>query len=150
MDRTLLEKPTRQQQPQAADNGDQVGELVAEHEQQQFNDLEIEKRKPPVRVRFNPPIEYDGKQFSELVFDFDSMTGRDFVRCERKFLALYKPVTKNEVPFPQMNPLYHEIILGELAGVPHTMIEKLERRYYVPLRTEALKACGSSPDEKEA
>jgi hypothetical protein len=34
--------------------------------------------------------------------------------------------------------------------MPYPLIQKLERRYYVPLRTEALKACGSSPDEKEA
>lgn len=115
--------------------------------QPEYRELGIEPRKPPVRVKFNPPIEFDGQTYKELTFDFDSMTGKDFVRAERTFQKLYK-ADKNEVPMPEMKHLYHDLILAHLADVSYLLIQNLERRYYVPLRTEALKACGSSPDEE--
>jgi hypothetical protein len=113
----------------------------------EYRDLTIEPRKPPVRVRFNPPIEFDGKTYKELTFDFDSMTGKDFIRAERTFQRLFK-ADKNEIAMPEMKHLYHDLILAHLADVSYLLIQNLERRYYVPLRTEALKACGSSPDEE--
>ena len=76
------------------------------------------------------------------------MTGKDFIRAERQFQALYKP-SKNEVAMPELKHLYHNIICANLAGVSYFLIQNLERRYYVPLRTEALKACGSSPEEDQ-
>jgi hypothetical protein len=115
--------------------------------QPEFRDLQIEPRKPPVRVRFNPPIEFDGKRYDELTFDFDAMTGKDFIRAERTFQRLFK-ADKNEIAMPEMKHLYHDLILAHLADVSYLLIQNLERRYYVPLRTEALKACGSSPDEE--
>jgi hypothetical protein len=115
--------------------------------QPEFRDLQIEERKPPVRVRFNPPIEFDGKKYTELTFDFDAMTGKDFIRAERTFQRLFK-ADKNEIAMPEMKHLYHDLILAHLADVSYLFIQNLERRYYVPLRTEALKACGSSPDEE--
>lgn len=118
-------------------------------EQPQFRELGIEPRKPPLRVRFDPPIQFEGTSYSELTFDFDAMTGKDFIRAERTFQRLYK-ADKNEVAMPELKHLYHDLILAHLADVSYLLIQSLERRYYVPLRTEALKACGSSPDEKEA
>jgi hypothetical protein len=145
MDNNLLEKIDQSRRvPEIPEN---VEEVMAE-EQPAYRDLEIEPRKPPVRVRFNPPFSYDGQEYKELIFDFDALTGRDFIRLERKFQALYKPQKNEGVVMPEMKHLFHDLILGELAGVPHTMIDKLERRYYVPLRTEALKACGSSTEEE--
>jgi hypothetical protein len=149
MDRTLLEqKKPAGDQPAVLEHGSTTNndaeDVIVETD---FRDLEIEKRKPPVRVRFNPPIVFEGKTYTELTFDFDSMTGKDFVRAERTFQRLYK-ADKNEMPMPELKHLYHDLILAHLADVSYVMIQSLERRYYVPLRTEALKACGSSPEEK--
>jgi hypothetical protein len=117
-------------------------------EQPQFRDLILEPRKPALRVKFEKPLQYDGETYHELIFDFDSMTGKDFIRAERDFQKLYK-ADKNEMPMPELKHLYHDLILAHLANVSYLLIQKLERRYYVPLRTEALKACGSSPDEEK-
>ena len=155
MDRTLLEQETRQpvgDEPPVLEHGSTTNndaEDVIVEEQPQFRDLAIEARKPPVRVRFNPPIQFEGKTYTELTFDFDSMIGKDFIRAERTFQRLYK-ADKNEMPLPEMKHLYHDLILAHLADVSYLLIQSLERRYYVPLRTEALKACGSSPDEEKA
>jgi hypothetical protein len=113
----------------------------------QYREFDIEQRKPPFRMTFKPPFKFDGQEYHELIFDFDSMTGKDFIRAERTFQALYKP-GKNEIAMPELKHLYHNIICANLAGVSHFAIQNLERRYYVALRQEALKACGSSPEEE--
>jgi hypothetical protein len=122
-----------------------------------YRDIEIEPAKPPVRIKFDPAVEYDGQSYDELIFDFDRMIGKDFQRCEREFTRLYKP-DRDETPLPELKPLYHAIILAHAgyrpnerpgSGVPLGLIQKLPRRYYTPLRLEALKACGSSPEEEK-
>jgi hypothetical protein len=75
------------------------------------------------------------------------MIGKDFQRAEREFQKLYK-ADRDEMPLPEMKHLYHAIIASHLANVPLGLILKLPRRVYVPLRTEVLKACGSSPEEE--
>jgi hypothetical protein len=151
MDPKLLEqdrRPVATAEPRPSN--DQVhahNEVVEEHEQQ-FRDLAIEPAKPPLRVKLVPPVEYDGKQYNELILDFDAMIGKDFQRAEREFQKLYK-ADKNEMPMPELKHLYHCIIASHLANVPLGVIFKLPRRYYTPLRTEVLKACGSSPDEEK-
>jgi hypothetical protein len=113
----------------------------------QFQELIIDPPKPPVRVKFDPPFKFDGESYTELIFDFDSMRGKDFIRAERTFQRLYK-ADKGEVPMPEMKHLFHDLILAHLANVSYLLIQNLPRRYYVPLRTQALKACGSSQDEE--
>ena len=94
-------------------------------------------------------MEYDGQSYSELILDFDSMVGKDFHRAEREFTRLYK-ADRNEMPLPELKGLYHSILASHLADVPLGLILKLPRRYYTPLRTEVLKACGSSLEEEKA
>jgi len=144
----------REQQRVTSDNGggetspvDRLG--AAENEQQHYRDLQIEAPQPALRVRLDEPVEYDGQQYSELILDFDAMIGKDFLRAEREFTRQYK-AEKNEIAMPEMKHLYHNIIAAHLAKVPLGLIWKLPRRYYVPLRTEVLKACGSAPDEEKA
>ena len=94
-------------------------------------------------------MEFDGKPYSELVFDFDSMIGKDFHRIERTFYKTYK-ADRNEVVLPEMRQLYHNLVAADVAKVPLGLIVKLPRRYYVAVRNEAVKACGSSPEEEKA
>jgi hypothetical protein len=124
-------------------------EVVTVESSGQFRELQVETARPPLRMRLTPPIEYDGEKFSEMIFDFDAMTAKDFERAEREFTHMYKP-ERNEITLPEMKHLYHEIIAAHRADVPLGVIRKLPRRFYVPLRTEVLKACGSSPEEEKA
>ena len=77
-----------------------------------------------MRVRFTPPIVFEGKTYTELTFDFDSMTGKDFVRAERTFQRLYKADKNemrdagNEAPLSRSDP-------RALADVSYVMIQKL-------------------------
>lgn len=127
-----------------------VEEPNSQHEEKRYRDLVIEAALPPLRVKLDPPVEFDGEKFPELILDFESMTGKDFQRAEREFTHLYKTDRNETMPLPEMKHLYHAIIAKNLANVPLGVIYKLPRRIYVPLRLEVLKACGSSPEEKEA
>jgi|SRR5215471_2394101 len=114
-----------------------------------FRELRVEAAQPPLRLVLDPPVEYDGQKFDKLVFDFDSMIGKDFQRAERTFSKLYR-AEKNEFVMPETKHLFHSIVAAQVADVPVGLILKLPRRYYVAVRTEALKACGSSPEEEKA
>jgi hypothetical protein len=118
-------------------------------EQQQYRELKIDAALLPLRVKLDPPLEFDGENFAELILDFESMTGKDFQRAEREFTHLYKSDRNETMPLPEMKHLYHAIIAKNLANVPLGVIYKLPRRIYVPLRLEVLKACGSSPEEEK-
>jgi hypothetical protein len=124
-------------------------DIEPEQTPRQFRELNIEAAKPPLRMVLEPPVEYDGQRYSELIFDFDAMIGKDFQRAEREFTRLYKAADRNEMPLPEMKHLYHSIIASHLANVPLGLIVKLPRRFYTPLRTEVLKACGSSSEEEK-
>lgn len=115
----------------------------------EFRELNIAPAQPPLRMTLRPPLEFDGEKYSELIFDFDAMVGKDFIRAEREFNRLYK-ADKDEMVLPEMKHLYHCIIAAHRANVPLGVIQKLPRRYYTPLRVEVLKACGSSPEEEKA
>jgi hypothetical protein len=128
---------------------DQHDDQATPNEESEFRDLGIESPQKPVRLRMNPPVEYDGQKYGELVFDFDSLIGKDFQRAERTFQKMFK-AEKNETALPEMKHLYHCILAAQVADVPVGLIMKLPRRYYTPLRLEVLKACGSSPDEDKA
>jgi hypothetical protein len=147
MDNQLLERERRPSLAVAPEGGnnDQVPETAA----QEFRELTIDPPQPPLRMKLEPPVEYDGQSYKELILDFDAMIGKDFQRAEREFTRLYK-ADRNEMPLPEMKHLYHCIIAAHLADVPLGLIQKLPRRFYTPLRTEVLKACGSSPEEETA
>jgi hypothetical protein len=156
MDTTLLQErepaaavPQREH-AHTANSENEVDRLAVEAAADvEYRELEIEAAKPPVRMRIVPPLDFDGVKYSELIFDFDAMVGKDFQRAEREFTKLYK-ADKNEMVLPEMKHLYHCIIASHRANVPLGVIMKLPRRYYTPLRVEVLKACGSSPEEEQA
>jgi hypothetical protein len=155
MDTSLLQtrEPGAPRQVPPANNGPSLEPAAAEAERQyqehvaSYHDLAIEPPQPPLRMRLDPPIEYDGETYKELLFDFDALNGKDFQNAERTFAKLYK-AEKNEVVLPEMKHLYHCILAAQTADVPIGLIMKLPRRYYQPLRMQVLKACGSSPEEE--
>jgi len=126
-----------------------VNRLPETDEPSQYRELKIEPRQPAWHVTIDPPITYDGKTYSELVFDYDSLNGKDFQRAERLFNRHYRP-EKDEIVIPETKHLFRCILAGQTANVPYHLIEHLERRYYVPVVREAVKACGSSLDEDKA
>lgn len=131
---------------------DSKPEEISEAEQPAFQDLDVEPPRAPVRLKIDPPVEYDGKTYSEIICDFDALTGNDFRRCEREFTRLYKP-DRNEVVLPEMKPDYHISLIVAAAEkancfVPRGLILKLPGRYYNPLRNECLKVYGGAPEKE--
>jgi hypothetical protein len=121
-----------------------------EHEAKEFREIAVESPQPPWHLKIEPPVEFDGEKYKELVFDFDAMIGKDFVRAERTFTRIYKPDKNETAVLPEMKHEYQCVLAAQVADVPIGVIYKLPRRYYIPLRLQVLKACGSSPDEDKA
>jgi hypothetical protein len=116
----------------------------------EVREFQIEQPKPPWHLTIEPPLDYDGKEYRELTFDFDNLIAKDFVRAERTFFRIYKPDKNEAAVLPEMHHDYHIVLAAQVADVPVGVIYKLPRRYYIPVRLEALKACGSSPEEEKA
>jgi hypothetical protein len=149
MDNDLLEKaePAATNRLPLGPNDESHSETETAIETQ-YRELEVEKPSPPVRLKFDPPIEYDGEKYDQIVCDFDKLIGKDFQRIEREFVHMYK-AEKNETVLPELKHLFHCLVIARAADVPVGLIFKLPRRYYTPIRLEALKACGSSPDTEK-
>lgn len=145
MDNDLLEK--------TAEPVNRLAEAVTnnepEPEQAQYRELEVAPPQLPVRLKLEPPVEYDGKTYKEIVCDFEKMVGIDYIRAEREFRHGFRPATKNEIPFAQMNPEFHTILIAHASDVPTGVIKKLQIRQFTALQGEALKIFGSSPDEEK-
>jgi hypothetical protein len=160
MDQTLLQRPRHSEnsettdtdrQPTASPPPAEIAEALAlETEQAEFRELLPADPQPPLRMKFDPAVEFDGETYSQIVVDFDALTGNDFMRCERKFQSMHKPEKNETIVMPEMKPLYHCLLLECASKAPLGLIRKLPRKYYVPLRQEALKACGSSSEEEKA
>jgi hypothetical protein len=147
MDRTLLQEPQEQtgDEPVVTNNETEHVELIDETTPQ-FRDVEVAPPLPPLRLTLEPPVEYDGKSYHEIICDFEKLIGVDYIRAEREFRAHFKPATRNEIPFAQMNPEFHTILISRAADVPQGLIKKLQIRQFTALQGEALKVFGSSPD----
>lgn len=149
MDTSLLQKRgatapnTELPEPKTLEAGEDGALEVA------YRELAIEPPSPPVRIKLEPPVEYDGKTYSEITCDFEGLLGNDYIRAEREFRHIFKPATKNEFPFAQMNPDFHVILISYAADVPTGLIKKLPVRYFTALQTEALKICGGSVAEEK-
>ena len=86
MDSNLLQ--SRTPAPPLETNNEEEQPDVTQDQDKQFRDLAVEGPQPPVRMKLDPPVEYDGKKYAELVCDFDKMIGKDFQYCERTFQRL--------------------------------------------------------------
>jgi hypothetical protein len=150
MDPTLLQARPNAQPPTSNGQPDapEPRTVVDQQEQPQYRELIPSQALLPVRMKLEPPVDFDGQTYTEIVCDFEKLIGADFIRCEREFRRTYKP-DKDEIPFAQMNPLYHVILISEAADVPRGLIKKLPGRYFTALQNEALKVCGSSAEERK-
>jgi hypothetical protein len=139
----VAERPSNNEPP------DVEQQPETETERPQYRELVAAPPLPPVRMEFVPPIQYDGKTYTEIVCDFEKLIGADFIRCEREFKRTNK-AEKDEFLFAQMDSRYHAILISEASDTPRGLIKKLPGRYFTALQTEALKVCGSSAEEKKA
>lgn len=52
---------------------------------------EAQNAEDVVTVYFKKPVKYNGEQYTELKFDFDTLTGKDGLDIENELAALGKP-----------------------------------------------------------
>ena len=131
------------------DTANEVSRLPSPESSEEHRELEFDEPLRPLHLTLSPPVEFDGKHYGELLFDFGKLIGKDFLRAEREFTHRYKP-EKNEVVIPETKQLYRVIVAAHTADVPVGVIEKLPGRYYTSVINDVLKLYGSSADEAKA
>ena len=63
--------------------------------------------------KFNTPVEYNGKQFDELSFDFTKLTGADAMNIEDELQAIGKPAFS-----PAMSSRYLTRMAAKACSAP--------------------------------
>ena len=52
------------------------------------------------KLKFKKPFEFEGKKYEELSFDFDALTGKDFLKMEKEMNLLGMAVVNPEFSTP--------------------------------------------------
>ncbi|NTU28849.1 phage tail assembly protein [Brevibacillus sp. HB1.1] len=71
--------------------------------------------------KLSRPFSFDGKEYTELDLDLDSITGEDLMSCERQLNAS----TKDLVFVKELSKPYLALVAARAAKVPVELIHKL-------------------------
>lgn len=90
-------------------------------------------------IKLSRPFNWEDKDYSELVLDFDKLSGDDLIAIDSDFMAFIKGKRNVFVQFKDEHPAYHMATAAKAAGVDPFMIKAL------PMR-DALKVTGAAKD----
>ena len=85
-------------------------------------------------VKLKNPVEYNGKTYAELNFDFDSLTGEDAMNIEAELTALGK-----NIAFPALSSEYQIRVAAKACTEPvgADIFGLLHIRDYVKIKNKA-------------
>lgn len=73
-----------------------------------------------MQITLSTTYTFEGKEYAELTFDFDSLTGRDVINAEKEARAL-----GDNSPLPEFSKTYQAVLAAKAAKVPVDMIMSL-------------------------
>jgi len=73
------------------------------------------------------PIQFDGEQHTELLLDFDALTGEDLLACERQ-LNVIVTKTREVIAFKELSKSYLALVAAKAAKVPVELLYKLNAK----------------------
>lgn len=73
-----------------------------------------------MQIALSTTYTFEGKEYAELTFDFDSLTGRDVINAEKEARAL-----GDNSPLPEFSKTYQAVLAAKAAKVPVDMIMSL-------------------------
>lgn len=82
-----------------------------------------------MRVDFNKPVNFEGKEYSGLDLDLEGLTGKDLVTAakEAKAIGVINPVQ-------EFCPVYLACVAARAAKVPVEMIESLPAKDFTEVK----------------
>lgn len=72
------------------------------------------------KVELSKPYSFEGKEYTKLELDFDSLTGQDVINAEKEVRAL-----GDRSPVAEFSKTYQAVMAAKAAKVPVDLIMKL-------------------------
>lgn len=77
------------------------------------------------KIVFSNPVEFEGKKYTDLTIDLDSLTGNDLLAVEREVRAM-----GDKNPVPELSKQYLAAVGARAAKVPVEMVLSLPAKYF--------------------
>lgn len=84
-----------------------------------------------MKVTLSKPFTFEGKEYSEIELDLDSLTGNDLLKAEREFVA-----TGGRANVPELSKEYLAIVVAKTAKVPVDIIHALPAKDFSKVTIE--------------
>ena len=85
-------------------------------------------------IALNKPVTFDGKEYTKLELDFDSLTGRELMKAEAEAKAL---TPGGYIPVLELSKPYQVVIAAKAAKVPVDVIMELPGKDYTKVTVAA-------------
>ena len=82
--------------------------------------MENKDNKTVYTHKLEKTLEYEGKKYDELKFDFGALKGKDALAIEEEMQANNKYILA-----PEVSEAYQSRMAARAAGVPHDLLEEL-------------------------
>jgi len=80
-------------------------------------------------IKLSKPVQFEGKEYKELVLDVDSLTGNDIELAENQFIAQNAQIAA-QTPLKDLSKGFQAILAARAAKVPVEMIKALPAKDY--------------------
>lgn len=74
-------------------------------------------------LKLKKPLEYEGKKYEELTYDFDGLTGDDLLMAEAEMTA-----AGSVVPIVDLSKAYNAAVFARAAKIDYAMMRKLHAK----------------------
>lgn len=86
-------------------------------------------------IKLSKSIQFEGKEYKELVLDLDSLTGNDIELAESQFIA-QNPQIAAQTPMKELSKGFQAIVAAKAAKVPVELIKSLSGPDYTKTTTK--------------
>lgn len=82
------------------------------------------------KYKLQRPIEFDGKLYTEIEYDFESLSGEDMISAERQYLS-YEYNQSNSLK--ELSKEYQILLFSRAAKLPKEFFDKLSSKDFQKL-----------------
>jgi len=85
-----------------------------------------------MKLKLKKPIDYEGKHYDELDYDFDNLTGDDLLTAEAEIT-----MAGVVVPIIDLSKAYNAAVFARAANIDYGMMRKLSARDFTKATQES-------------
>ncbi|MBG9799533.1 phage tail assembly protein [Brevibacillus laterosporus] len=82
------------------------------------------------KYKLQRPIEFDGKLYTEIEYDFESLSGEDMISAERQYLSYDY---NQKISLKELSKEYQILLFSRAAKLPKEFFDKLSSKDFQKL-----------------